>query len=178
MDRDGRRAWINPDNGKTQDDACATCAIDPSDYEDYLYMSNFGLDDDIPVGASIDGIEVEIDIYTILANEMLDDVVKLVDADGNITGDNRASATYYPTSDTDTYISHGGAADMWGTALGRADLIDSDFGVVLSCYNEFMGQLTAACDHIRIKVYYTVGAAATYSGKMGNRGIMRGVMGR
>lgn len=68
--------------------------------------------------------------------------------------DNRATATLWPASDT--YVSYGGPADLWGRTWTPEEINDSNFGVAISA--QFAG--TASVDHIRITVTYTEPALA------------------
>lgn len=49
---------------------------------------------------------------------------------GSIIGNEKSTGATIPTSDT--YISYGGSADLWGTSWTTTDINASDFGVVFS----------------------------------------------
>ena len=81
----------------------------------------------------------------------IDSTVKLVGAAGTVVGDNKASASAWPTSDA--YTTYGGAADLWGTTWTPADVNDVDFGAVISA--SVPTSRTLSVDHVRITVYYS-----------------------
>lgn len=82
--------------------------------------------------------------------DLADNIVRLVDAVGTIVGDDKATASLWPTTDGDA--DYGGPADMWGTAFTKANVEDVDFGVVLSA--DVGTDASAAVDHIEVTIYY------------------------
>lgn len=119
----------------------------------YLKATNFGFA--IPVGATINGIEVQIEKKSTLGT-ITDSSVKIVKADGSIGSTNKALGTTWPTSDTT--FSYGGSQDLWGETWAYTDINDSDFGVVLSVSLP-MGE-TASVDYVKIIVNYTTAPAS------------------
>lgn len=129
---------------------------------EYLKATDFGFN--IPSGATIDGIVVEVekkyDTYTVQ-----DAVVKIVKG-GSLTGTNKAIAGDW--SSTESYITYGSSTELWGTTWSYGDINSSNFGVALSCEGTQVfppGAGVANVDHIRITVYYTGGGSS-------NQGIM------
>ena len=149
-DRDGKVAWSNPTNIQAEANAAA-CNVGKTTYSDWLRASQFGFS--IPSDATIDGIKVEINRYGGGTN-INDSALYLVGADGNNTGDNKASATKWPTSAaTATY---GGATDKWNASPTPTMVNDSDFGVRLSALNISLDWPDDAYVYwIKITVYYT-----------------------
>lgn len=142
--------WNNPTRAVASDDSKATCYVGLAAVTThYLKATNFGFA--IPVGATIVGILVEFEKGR--ADEFLpkDYSVRIV-KDGTIQGDEKAdTVTSWPASDT--YVSHGGAADLWGLSWTLDDINDSTFGVVIAA--SLASWATARIDHLRITVYYT-----------------------
>jgi hypothetical protein len=153
----GSFAWSNPSNAKTSNDSDASASPLASDAEydsEYLKATNFGLA--VPVGSTIDGIEVEIEMscgYD-FGTQPTENEVKIVKSDGGIGSTNRATGANIPGSDSS--VSYGGSSDLWGETWSSTDINDIDFGVVFSgtTYSDPFGQIISV-DHIQIKVYYT-----------------------
>lgn len=153
----GFSPWSNPGNAETSDNLYAQVALDNGTTSEYLTGSDLGFS--IPAGVTIDGILVEIERHSGGAGDITDQEVKLLIA-GTPSGSNKATGTPWATSDPGTYVSYGGAADLWGLTPTASDINNSGFGVVLSAASAADG-LLASVDHIRITVYYhTVHQAA------------------
>ena len=163
----GTEIWSNPNNAKISDNIYTGIVVGGVATSHYLKATNFGFS--IPVGATIDGILVEIEReadQNSADDNVKDSSVKIVKADGSIGATNKAdTVNKWPT--TDTYKSYGSAIDLWGESWTSTDINDVDFGVVLSVVLTCLDWGVAALvDHIRITVYYT--PAATLQGKTAN----------
>ena len=120
-----------------------------------LAATNFGFA--IPSGATIDGIVVEVEKKcSNAAYSSKDKTVSLVKG-GSVSGDNKASASVWPTSDA--YSTYGGATDLWGLTWTDTDINATNFGAVISvqCNATGKSSVVHSIDHIRITVYYTEG---------------------
>jgi len=156
VDRDGKEFWGTPDDAKTQDDATSGVLITSGgDYSDWLRCTNFGFTTaDIPSGAIIVGIEVSIDKHADpVGKDIRDNAFYLRKSTGQV-GDNKASATLWPTADTDTYITAGGSGDTWNAGMADSDIRDSGFGIDLSVENVNGGAALAEVDHVRVRIHY------------------------
>lgn len=144
----------------------------------YLRGSNFGFNESmIPSGAEITGIEVVIGRADSLYSgegtaDIQDYTVKLVNAAGAKVGENKAqTGTNWPdiegyTIGSEDFIpaTYGGPGDLWGLGSWNAsDILDPDFGVVLSAINMSPDLSSAWVDYMKIKVYYTVEGVTTPS---------------
>jgi hypothetical protein len=123
-------AWATPENIQDEDadEATVTAAtFDSPDPTGDLYGHGFGFT--VPAGSTIDGILVEVNRRSIIANSGVDRSVRLTNNAGarHPTGDNKASATVWGTSAAT--VSYGGAADTWNAGLTVADINDADWGV-------------------------------------------------
>jgi hypothetical protein len=143
----GGIAWTDANNAMASDDSRASCVMGADETSDLLIASDFGFS--IPAGATIDGVEVEIEKRA--SGVAGGDNIALW-VEGSQQGDNKASAGEWPASDT--YETYGGAADLWALSLTAEQVNASDFGVTLSVLTDSGGG-TAEVDHIRITVYYT-----------------------
>jgi len=59
----------------------------------------------------------------------MDNIVKIIKADGSLGSENKAINGEWGL---ESYISYGGASDVWGESWTAEDINDADFGVVLS----------------------------------------------
>ena len=154
----GTSPWTDPDNAKISDDSDARALISTNvQLSHYLKATNFGFS--IPVGATIDGIVVEIERQQLGAGAVTpqDNEVKIVKADASIGDENKASANEWPLSDA--IASYGAIDDLWSESWSAANINDSNFGVVLSIWDPDRsggGPTVMDVDHIRITVYYTI----------------------
>lgn len=146
-------AWSFPDNATTADDVYALVRGENGEYTDYLWLTDFGVDD-LPDGQTVQGITVEID-RTIAAshNVYKDQTVRLI-VGGVLAGDNKANTgDTWPTSEaTATY---GGESDDWGIDWESEDVTASDFGVAIAVSRSSTGNPhTAMVDVVRVTVHY------------------------
>ena len=150
----GTVTWTNPNNAKVEDGNTAETVLN-SQTSHYLKATNFGLS--IPVGATINGILVEIKKKQVIdGNYIKDSLVKIVKSDGSFGTTNKADTIDYWTG-TLLYSSYGSSSDLWGENWTPADINNANFGTVISAIG-----ITTACtvyiDCIRMTVYYTTGA--------------------
>jgi len=151
----GDVCFNNPENIVSSDDSRAA-ETNWSSGPKKFYNCTFGFStSDFPAGSTINGIKVELEGRGALASKDL--YVKL-----------RFGASDYPTSQktflipsnaNDTWISGGGATDLWGeSSISAADLHSSDFGVAI--WPSSSGRV-AQLDCVRITVYYTSATTAS-----------------
>jgi len=153
---DNLNPWNNPTN-IIAGAGFADCTVDEAISDD-LRAYNFNFDTaefyPVPADATITGIEVQISRKASQTSSVRDESIRLVNGDGNVVGDNKKSATYWPS--TDTWATYGGAGDMWGTSLTAADIRDSDFGVDILIETYTSEELeTGYVYWVRILVYFT-----------------------
>lgn len=160
--------WATPTNiqDADADEAQVVAAtFDSPDPTFYLYGRGYGFT--IPDGSTIDGITVEINRRSIIANSGVDTEVRLLDANRALIGDNKATATVWPTSLT--IATYGGAADTWNTGLSASNLLamvnDADFGVALQAHAN-IANADIGVSYIRVTITYTA-PAPTGTGAIG-----------
>lgn len=120
-------AWSNPSNAASDDGNSATVNLGFFGSSDYLNITGFGFS--IPADEEILGIIVTVNKSRAgLFSYIGDNDVRLI-IGGSRTGDSRASATNYPVSESD--VTYGADADLWGTTLTPAQVNSSDFGVAI-----------------------------------------------
>jgi len=149
----GTKIWNNPNNAQSSDDNYAdSIGGAGGGTSHYLEATNFGFA--VPVGSTINGIEVEFERKANLADNTSDFRIYIVKADGTYGAENKAVGGFWPT--VDTYLGYGGAIDLWSLAWTPANINHANFGVVLSVLMLANGR--AYVDHVRIKVFYTLPA--------------------
>jgi hypothetical protein len=161
VDRDSKVAWGTPDSAKADDTSYATCAVAKNTYGDWLRLTNFGFTSgDIPVGAAINGIEMQTVHKASATGNIADSAIYLRNGAGAQVGNNKASATEWNNAD-ETW-NYGASNDMWGTSLTQADIVDTDFGIDISCRNDNTSSArTASIDFIKIRITYTPATTTT-----------------
>lgn len=150
----GTVIWQNPGNLTASDNTYVTQGVQTSTKTShYLKATNFGFA--IPVGATINGILVEIEYLAVGAGRANDSTVKIVQGDvvvGNNKGNNAAIST------VESFVAYGGAADLWGASWSPADINAANFGAVFSVTfdpNNTGISIRVFVDSVRITVYYT-----------------------
>ena len=153
--------WTTPGNivDVDTDEATITAAtFDSPDPSYYLVGRGYGFT--IPAGATINGITVEINRRSIIANSGMDTEVRLHDAVGALIGDNKGTGTVWPS--TLTIATYGGATDTWNTGLSAAALLamvnDADFGVALQAHAN-IANADIGVSYIRVTIDYTAAAS-------------------
>jgi hypothetical protein len=157
----GSEPWLNPEEITTPGSPYATVTLYHNHiYSQYLQGSQY--DFNIPGGAVILGIEVNINRMSSGNNpDIKDNVVSLIKA-GAIVGDNKASPDDW--SATLTIATYGGATDLWGSSWTPSDINSLDFGVTLAANRTNNGNnmdRIATVDTIQITVYYAFATTAS-----------------
>lgn len=158
VDRDGKDLWVNPFFAGSSNDVYALCDIPKLDYNDWLRATEFGFGlGDIPLGATIDGIEAKVEGHGEVAGKIGASAVYLRKTAGQV-GDNKAGLDFWGINDSD--FEYGGAADDWNAGLVDTDIRSVNFGLDFSAANiDNANAVFAYVDCISIRVYYTVAAA-------------------
>jgi len=148
--------WSNPGEAFSSDGLYAIETIN-GQMQDWSVF-NFG----VPVGATIDGIEVTVEAQDNYCNSAEGAIVELSWNGGT----NYTTSSYNFTGGcaTDTTTTLGGAADLWGRTWTSSDFSNANFRIRFSKQG-FNGD-PAWVDHIQVKVYYTAGVTYTLSGRV------------
>lgn len=152
---DGFTAWTNPGNVTAADATNATCTPSVGDSTDFIKASSFATT--IPVGATINGVEVKFKVSA-SASGHTEDVVKLV-VGGSIVGASRATGDSITT--TPRELTRGGASDLWSTSISRDQAVASNFGFVYQAVDNDSSTEQERMDAMWIKIYYTEATPAT-----------------
>lgn len=144
--------WDIPGNVTASDDSYASASTFSGGELTYLLkVVDFGFS--IPVGATIDGVEVTVERSSLLTGTV-DARVNLI-KNGVVTGVNHAdTVTAWPG--TDGVVTYGGPTDKWGLVLTRSFTNDSaNWGCAMSV-TLGTGLGGANVDSVTMTVYYTV----------------------
>ena len=145
----GSSVWANPGNAIVVS-GYSENTPEEQDYSSILNITD--MDATVPSGKQIDGIQVRIRRYYEDSSEAKDLTVQLI-VDGTATGDNKASAIFWPTSATN--IDYGGATDDWGTSLTEAQANASNFGIKIIVEDQGSGEEYARIETVWINVSYS-----------------------
>lgn len=146
----GTTGWTFPNNARTENNVGAYI-LNVSSQSQYLVTSNFGFS--IPIGATIDGIYVEIRNKGdyIGGGTVTENSVVIRKSNGTFGSTNKAYSGGY-IDDVYAYKNYGGPSDLWGETWAPADINNSNFGIALSATANLA---EANIDVMRITVYYT-----------------------
>lgn len=142
--------WENPTNIQTEANY-AQCNITLQTYGDWLRASNFGFS--IPTNVEVNGVRVYINRKGSLVGTIEDSSVRLVNADGNNEGNDKASGFWPVDADTATY---GGTFDTWGISLTPEIINSTNFGIRLSALNYDPIASAATVYWVKITIFYTL----------------------
>ena len=171
----GESAWSNPNNitVPTGVDYASVLLKKDLRVSNFLWASQYGFN--LPLDATIVGIEVVINRQSSAHNpSIMDNVVRLVTTQG-IVGENKANTSAWPISMAPA--TYGGPTDLWGFADWTPAVINSDdFGVALSALRQNQGNSdrTARVDYMQVTVYYEYASSVTIDCGGGNPVTMYG----
>jgi hypothetical protein len=170
--------WINRTNAQTSNNSYAVLSYSDASFipgaaaislssQTTNYLVCTGLSSTIPAGSTINGITVKIERYNSNTSEeapltVVDSAIYLTKDGTTTVGSNKSAAATWQTTDNNTTVDFGGAADLWGTTLTAAEVNASTFGVMISPsisynnYNEIGGSILI--DYVTITIEYTGGA--------------------
>jgi hypothetical protein len=149
IDRDDMRPWENSGNITSSDDSYANIDIRKEEYTDWLVGSSYGLN--IPSGAIILGIQVEIERKAAAADKIKDSSLRLHNG-SVLKGDDKATATYFATSDECAI--YGNSTDLWGQTWTVNEV--NNMSVYYSAYNnDASNEHYAYIDIMTLRVWYS-----------------------
>ena len=154
--------WSSPANITAKDDVAAHSGRGAGDSSGYLIASNFGFSDsDIPVGATIDGIEVRVKLKKfgpVWATTHL--VLRKVN--GVNVGSNKAASITITTNNLYSEPVAGAANDLWSTTWTDAEIKATSFQAAFQAVNtdgKYSSNLYV--DSIECRVTYTAASPPT-----------------
>jgi len=147
----GDTAWTNVGNVFSSDNIYTVAPLGRGDFSGVF--SSVGCGFSVPFDATIDGIVYTNEHKAQSISDINELVVSLLKA-GSPVGDNKASATSWPTSDST--VNYGGATDLWGTTWTPTDVNGAGFGSRIQVENTDTGNdVDASMDYLAITIYYT-----------------------
>lgn len=141
-------AITNPTNAQFTDATYATAVLLGTQISNYLKATNFNFT--IPNDATITGVTLSVIRHSTVGSTLNDNSVRLVKG-GIISGNDKASATSWPTSDAPA--TYGSSTDLWGLSFIPSDINSTSFGVVISAVTTLAA--TADMDSVFLTVDYT-----------------------
>ncbi len=144
-------AWSNAARALSEDGAVAsTSLLSEQRASGSLVLSGFTAD--LPEGAAISGVTLDVKRSATAAEQLRDTAIFLRQGAKSI-GSNRASADFWPV--TREAVSYGGPHDRWGAALEAADVGSGELGAELTVAH---GGATAAAapevDALTLTIHY------------------------
>lgn len=120
--------------------------------QDILAVTSYGFSG---ISGSIDGIKVEIEGFgSSLSPPTGDQIdVALTKNGSGPEGSWKISVTLPNSSFNETYITAGGATDLWGTTWSPSEIQNANFGVLIRDTDILAKPLSI--DHVRVTVYFT-----------------------
>jgi hypothetical protein len=101
--------WTSPGNAQTSNDSWATASLSGTSATYYLKATGFGFS--IPAGATINGIQVDVERNGAATGKIGDNSVRLIKG-GTISGNDKSTGAEWPVSDA--YQPYGNSTDLWG----------------------------------------------------------------
>ena len=136
--------WTSPSNAYSSNDSRATTfgltSTNEQDYSDFSFS--------VPSGATIDGIEIEVEAQRLQTDQ---------DLDVQLSWDGGSSFTSAKTNtintSSDSVYTYGSSVDTWGRTWSDTDFSDANF--LLYAKDTTSTNRTISTDHIRVKIHYT-----------------------
>lgn len=150
----GTFAWVSHADITADDGNSASCSVitGPNSSQG-LAGASFGFSGDIPAGATIDGIEVQVGDWAMSpADNITWTDVQLILADDS-DGTEDKSSDFSAWNTTVQTEAAGGASDLWSETVDRADVIDVDWGFFIRV--DGATNDVAVVDYFRMKIYYS-----------------------
>jgi hypothetical protein len=150
--------WSNPGNAatiKNRSRATSTTSVGTPN-TDFLEISNFAGLQDIPDGATIDGIRLRIHKLKSFGTAATDESIRLMTSTGTYVGSDKAdTSTGWPTG-VGGWTVYGGSADTWSASLTAAQVKASTFGVAIQADGYDSGVAAVVeIDAVELTVWYT-----------------------
>ncbi len=148
-----KNEWTNPKNALTQNNIYATSVVgtagnNEEDYYVFYTIPSMLAGYDLK---TIDGITVSIDAYA--SSTGCYSTVQLSWNGGSSFTGTKTTANW-GTSDTNTYLSVGGASDTWSRTWTKSEFATGNFDVYIYSYGN-LATKTIYYDHVIVTVYFT-----------------------
>jgi len=153
--------WVNPTNAQYSDNSYATVTAAKKTFVDSGGLVAQGYGFSIPAGATVNGIQLDIERKFAGAGCSVSDQQVWLTKDGTY-GYGYVSGNYNSWGTSDSYNTFGNSSNLWATTWTPAEINSADFGgaISISVNAGALASCVASIDHMRIKVYYTPPASA------------------
>ena len=154
----GYNAWSELQNAVLEDNRHISVSVDPHRSSEVLRLSNFGFD--LPDNVNITGIQVRMAGNADSDISPWEQVVRLIDASGNMVGDNRANhelegdAWNIDTLSSIGYWAYGSSADLWDSNWSPSTINSDNFGIALQTKSRNDIPTTLNLDQVIITIFY------------------------
>jgi len=152
--------WEDLKEIRISDDERAFVSLSSNKRSTLFKGNNLGFS--LPNGAKINGIQLIVEGHSEGAGYVRSQLVKLLNANGEAIGHNKADNALpidkdWPrdTSSTDFKWRYGSPTDTWGISLIEELINNRDFGYALQVRNKLPEPISVFIDHIEMIVYYT-----------------------
>lgn len=159
--------WTNINNVLLPDTQYSRAVSVPAAETNYILATGFYFDT-APIVA-IQGIEVRVLLYGGLGLE-IESSIKLY-YNGLIGSDKSTGDIISPVTSTPAYMTYGGAADLWGTALTITQITSPDLGIALA-YESPDPDMDIFVDNVQIRLY-TTQTIVTSKSETGYNGVVK-----
>jgi hypothetical protein len=169
--------WVNRTNAQTSNNSYANLSYSDGSFnpqsapvsltsQTVNYFVITGLSSTIPSGATVNGITVKIERYNSGTTgdfplTIVDNAIYLTKDGSTTVGSNKSTGATWQSSDNNTTVDFGGAADLWGTTWTAAEINASTFGIMISPAISFSASENGSnvlIDAVTITIDYTGGA--------------------
>ena len=169
-DRSGGVTWGSPANAAASDNSRSTAslAFGPSVNSDWLRLTNFGFSSsDIPSGATIDGIEYQIERSVGSGSGTVTDLeIFLRITSGQVGSSGADTGTSWPAAASEAYATYGGATSKFGRTWTQSEIVSTDFGLDISARLSAGASRVGQIDHAQVRVHYTDSATGTIAASL------------
>ena len=168
----GVAGWSTQSNAGASDNTYGTYTDRSANKSRGFKTTGYGFA--IPVGATINGIEVNVERKGQTSSTCNDQFMRIVK--GGVTGaTDKGVVTNWNTSEF--IYTYGSPTDLWGETWTYSDINSATFGNAFSAAFQSGGFETAYIDHVEITVHYTVaGGGGVTILQSSTRGVERGVL--
>lgn len=152
----GGKIWLNPDRISADDGSYATAGCTNLDIQTAILRGvNYSGLSTIPVGATIDGIEVIMELSGPGSGNFNIQYVTMIKS---LAAVGTPKTPFESVAPTDTYYTFGDPSDLWDTTWTRDEIIAATTGFEMNvgCLVS-SGTRTLSCDAFYMTVYYTEG---------------------
>jgi hypothetical protein len=149
----GTEAWSNPGNITADDGSNASSNTTKNEQTNYLVGSNFGFA--IPTGATVDGIEARLQVFSGDAASAITHAI--IYKDNSTPGDDLEAGTTNVTTSPANY-DYGSSTELWGLTWTPAEINSANFQLRMAMVAGSGTASTQQVDFLAVNIHYTEAA--------------------